>query len=558
MTTYEFRGHLVGHDIFDDSLRQLSANPTNGDRIVLRRMNFDRNDEPENAMKSLIQHMNVVGRSQIHLEFQYCSGVGFFLDTAMKNQVPITSIAITGAHVDGLKYDLHGLEAFINGTDSTIQCLCFNEIKILAPEFFRLRDIVGQATTLEELRLTKINSTCKTALLSLFEQLSKNKRLKRLHIETTHGTPTLTHCPVLKHHRSLESIDIHMLNSFSNDGLYFILRHLRNIPKLQRVSTSLRVHAFDEGWKRLARVLKKPNPALQKLHLALFVDNLVDRDYLNWSDDTCIRRPRHIFDFSKGITTFYYHIKNPTYRVSPKLDFNLVLYDKKTAAGCHVTTCRYYYDLQITLFLCQKIRPVLYSSPKYKTLWPQLVSRINRSDRNKAWAGANVLYTLIRHEALKELLLISCQGILPACNTPGRYQRRCELARQTYCQLRIDLLLRQKICPVLCCSPKYQSIWPQLIASVSTLDSNKAWSGANVLYNLIRHEAFREFLLSRDTSHHATTIKHSVNLSPKDLSIDNKENNDNDNDNNNAKRSGNTNPLPSDSHKRKFDDILLK
>jgi uncharacterized protein YbjQ (UPF0145 family) len=73
------------------------------------------NDGMKDDVKSLTKHIKIPGRSCIHLEFRYCSGVGLLLYTVARYKLPITSIAMIGSDADDLEYDLNGLEVFIHG-----------------------------------------------------------------------------------------------------------------------------------------------------------------------------------------------------------------------------------------------------------------------------------------------------------------------------------------------------------------------------------------------------------------------------------------------------------
>jgi hypothetical protein len=115
VTTHEFLSGNAGRAC---SLCHLLANPStgSGDKIVLKHMSF--NDAMKDDVKSLTKHIKIPGRSCIHLEFRYCSGVGLLLYTVARYKLPITSIAMIGLDADDLEYDLNGLEVFIHAADS--------------------------------------------------------------------------------------------------------------------------------------------------------------------------------------------------------------------------------------------------------------------------------------------------------------------------------------------------------------------------------------------------------------------------------------------------------
>jgi hypothetical protein len=408
MTTHELWGNVDGGRYsYNDSLHQLAINPNNGDTIELHNLKFSSNHKDH--VMSLIKHIKVPGRSNIHIEFYDCYGTGVFLYAATEYNLPISKITVNGCDAEDFKRLLIGLKAFVDGSDSNLQCLRFHNIKIKSPEFAFLRSFMGNAQALEELTMSKITSFSNGGMVSLFERLGWMKCLQRVHFETNNCA--LPHCVDLIENQALQVIEIHMLSGLSDHGLISIANLITSSSALRECTMSIRVGAHQSTWNGLAQSFVHHCPTLQKLHLNLFVDKGLTPPYRVYCNESGLPLPVDIFDYKRGIQIFCKAVKKRSFCISPRLDFNLVLFDKRKGKGHGQPSCRTYYQLQNDLLLSQTIRPIMCSTPKYNTVWPQLIARINKPNKEKLCSGANVLYSLIRFEAFSELLVLG-QGTL--------------------------------------------------------------------------------------------------------------------------------------------------
>jgi hypothetical protein len=153
---------------------------------------------------------------------------------------------------------------------------------------------------------------------------------------------------------------------------------------LRKISSRVQDTTCDSDWKHFAASLTNLSASLQRVELTLHVHSVIS---------------------NSGIQAFRIAIKYPTYCNSPHNQLNIAMFVNETPVELMYPEL---HPMQIDLHLCQGAHQVMLTSPKHDNLRPHLIVRTNSATRQTLWTGPDILYYLIRHKALQQLLLSQC------------------------------------------------------------------------------------------------------------------------------------------------------